>query len=264
MNTSQVKRIIYVYMATNLYRRHFKGFLETFPRFIPGIQKELVVYTDNPSELKEVWESWHKDHQDCKIRIHFITIQHLPWPINALMKFKYVNDALLAFTPHELQQETLCFYGDSKIEFTDDIFLNIYKDDKITTVYHNQYPYPSDYVKGQMWVANRGTNADFDGDYEYHQSGFFGGDFDDMSRLCTTCNEWVENDLVNHRLPCVDDESYLNKYIALHLDEIYTLPKGMWGCKGDPDCRYQSAEINIRDHSDAVWEREKIKYGIHE
>lgn len=252
----------FVYIATHkTYFRHLKGFIETIERFCPEIQeKYIVVFTDQQCKIINdvILES------KTGIKLIYKNIEHKPWPLNALLKFQYVKSALKILTDGYFVGEDLVFYSDSKVEFTREIHLDeVWKPGKITTVLHNMHPnYPTDYQLLQFWVQNKNTNAHIDGHYMYHQSGFFGGAVRMLKPAMEQCIKWTNNDLANHRIPCVDDESYWNRWIYENPNEVFTLPEGFWGCATDPESPWHDAAINLRDHGDAEWYKYQVKEGL--
>lgn len=255
-----MNKCLLVYIATSRhYFRHFEGFLNTVGDFLPSWDKTIHVFTDQVNELIL-----------NQVGIKVTPIEHKPWPLTALLKYHYAKKAIEDWG--EGTEEDLVFYADSKVEFrsaetTDKscYYLSeglLLQKGKLTTVPHNLAPnYPKDYQKLQWWVQDKGTNAQIDGEYEYHQSGFFGGEVPIVRELCEQLVRWTENDLANHRIPSVDDESYLNRWIFENPSKVYTLPQGVWGCEYDEECCWKQAGINLRDHSDAEYYKYLVKQG---
>lgn len=255
-------KILMVYIATSKhYFRFFEGFYKSLDNFCPGIEKVIHIFTDqlqNPF-LSEVVKNGN---------VQVSVIEHKPWPLTALMKYHYVKQAI-----EDNSDCDVVFYADSKVEFRKKNFYNsdktllditnIQYKGKLTTVDHNLAPnYPSDYEKLQFWVNDRNTNARIDGRYQYHQSGFFGGEKDIVLKMCNQCIWWTENDLANHRMPSVDDESYLNRWIFENPQLVITLPGSYWGCDSDSECERKDSIIHLRDHSDIEFYKYQVKEGL--
>lgn len=255
-------KIAFVYIATHsTYFRHLAGFVKTLQNFCPAIKdKYLVIFTDQPESL--VYDTVMQNNNT--IKVIYKKIEHKPWPMNALLKFEYVKQAIDELTERSFGGDNLIFYADSKVEFRNKILIaHIYEEDKITTVLHNMYPnYPTDYQLLQFWVQNKDTNANIEGHYTYHQSGFFGGKLTLVYEAVRQCIQWTNQDLANHRIPCVDDESYWNRWIYEHPNRVFTLPEGFWGCATDPESPWHNASINLRDHGDAEWYKYQVKEGL--
>lgn len=257
-------KLAFIYIATHrTYFRHLKGFVETLDKFMPVIKdKYLVVFTDQPETL--VYDTLYESGKNSEISLIYKRIEHKPWPMNALLKFQYVREGIKELEERGADNADVVFYVDSKVEFTDYIAISeVLKEDRVTTVLHNMYPnYPTDYQLLQFWVQNRDTNANIEGHYMYHQSGFFGGRIESLKPAMDQCIKWTNQDLANHKIPCVDDESYWNRWIFEHGDSVYTLPEGFWGCASDKDSPHKNAKINLRDHGDAEWYKYLVKEGL--
>lgn len=255
-------KLAFIYIATHsTYFRHLEGFVKTLHNFCPTFKNRyLVIFTDQPEPL--VYDTVMEN--DNSVKVIYKRIEHKPWPMNALLKFEYVRKGIEELKERGFQGNDVVFYADSKVEFKKEIlFKQVWKSGKITTVLHNMYPnYPTDYQLLQFWVENKGTNAQIDGHYVYHQSGFFGGMVRLLAPAMEQCIKWTNHDLSNHRIPAVDDESYWNRWIYENPNKVFTLPEGFWGCATDPESPWHDAAINLRDHGDAEWYKYQVKEGL--
>lgn len=245
-----------VYIATSRHYFHFfEGFVESLKNIEGKLGKvHLAVVTDQKVPgVPYPMETFYAEH--------------LPWPIIALMKFYYINKAIASFKRkinyNPEKDHVVVTFVDSKTLFNTFDYDKFYKIDKLTVPPHCLSPnYPTDYVKLQIWYHNQNTDAGFDEDYTYCNSGFFSGDLEIMERFCQQCHSWVSHDLCNRRLPAMDDESYLNKWVVTHKDLVHYLPQGEFiDFPPGKTMAEMNAMLLLRDHSDVEWYRYCVKEG---
>jgi hypothetical protein len=77
----------------------------------------------------------------------------------------------------------------------------------------------------------------------YYQSGIFGGRRKEFVELLNTCDEWTRKDEANNIRACGQDESYINKYL---LDKTIKVVGNKYG-KGEDAGFYWHCKIIFRD-----------------
>lgn len=80
-----MKTFLFVYIATDDYIYSFDGFIKSLNKFCPKVNKTVKLLTDHIDFDISIY-----NYDNIKINKYYI--QHMPWPINTLFKFHYINN----------------------------------------------------------------------------------------------------------------------------------------------------------------------------
>lgn len=252
-------KILVVYIATGDYINMFPGFIKSLHNFCPETEKTVIPVTDKDTGylfnmLSECMSAF--EIGDNVMIAESITIQHLPWPIVALMKFKYILDSINEV--YGKAKFTHVFYFNSNIEFIKEVPEEVFLHDKLIAVHNCGWDHlghdPLKFTYGkpvdERSLAHIPTN-----DYEYVQSSVFGGPIDHMIDVCITCHNWTERDLAHNLIPCFHDESYWNKYVVQNPDLVKILTADYNSDKEHMvEWGHPNASIVMRDSSKTQYE----------
>lgn len=234
-------KILVVYISTGLYNKMWNEFYNSISNFCPDSTKVIHRLTD------EVYGN--------KVEQSLMThIQHQPWPIVALMKFKYI---LHAMNLHEEERFDYVFYFNSNIYFKDNCPDNEFLCDRIVIPHNVGWDYlghdPLKFTYGKE--IDPKSKAHISGYYEYCQTCLFGGPWDMMKRFCTDCHEMTIYDLAHNRIPCFHDESYGNKWIYDNPLSVKIISNNWCMDEKNKDLYgYPNAHILMRDSSKTQYE----------
>lgn len=74
--------------------------------------------------------------------------------------------------------------------------------------------------------------------YDYIQSGFFGGIPDYFIPMCKELDEWAREDVKNNTIPVWHDENLLNVYALQHEDIFKKVHGSIWSDRADKSLNY--------------------------
>lgn len=236
----EVKNILVVYIATGDYNSMYHGFLDSLDKFCPGHNVRVAYVGDR------------NDHNKVK------HIEHEPWPIVALMKFKHILDSIdimksIIFDPDYV------VYFNSNIKFVKNVsFEEFFDEKKLTAVEHCTWEVnnhdPSKLLFGGFVKPETSKAFIPSNDYTYIQTSVFGGPLDIMKRMCITCHAWTTQDLAHNIIPTWHDESYGNKWVYSNPNSVRILSNKYNASEADlsewgPD----DPSIVMRDSSKTQW-----------
>jgi hypothetical protein len=234
--------ILIPYIATGKYYDRLGTFKESVPKFCPGSNKFIHIASDKVTLKQE-----YKHYEGCH------RIDHLPWPIVALMKFKHILDSFnLA---NDWVTMDYIFYFNSNIKFIDECPDELFLTDKIITVHNVGWDYlghdPLHFTYEKPLDSKSATYIE--GWYDYCQSCLFGGPTDLMIQLCNECHEMITYDLAHNRIPVFHDETAFNKWVHTHKDQV-TILDGDWCAAEDhPEWGHPNAHIVLTNSDDTQY-----------
>lgn len=220
MEKPTINRVLITYIATGKYVRYLSRFLETVPWMFPDTDKRVIVLTDNKAgHLLAV-----KGFEEFKC--HIKVIEHYPWPIVTLFKFRHILSAIehsrrLGFNPDFVVNLDATVIANRAIEESEFLF-----EGKIGAVNH--------FLWGELLAKGRDELidtfwVDYDGSLGWRDSrkiqwqcfpGFLSAPTDLAISMCKEIGEMVEKDLKKNVMPYYHDESYYNKYLDNHPDLV--------------------------------------------
>lgn len=226
-------KALIIYIATGDYSTYFNNFKESLHRFLPCTEKVIYYVSDHTNFIEDV-NLTTKTSQYCtsdnnKFKLFKRNVEHLPWPIIALMKFKYVLDGIEATKDEEI---THVYYFNANVKFLKVVPESVFISSRLIAVEHsNLLVHCRNNTEllckqGQMGLAR------IDHPYVYVASGALGGPVDKLKEAATEIYKWTRYDLGKNIIPDWHDESYWNKYIDIHKDEVKMLP-AIYGCTED-------------------------------
>lgn len=203
-----MNKILIVYIATAAYNRMFDGFYKSLTRFCPGIPKDIVVFTDNWSDYIQYQTTVNVDVNVISVN----TIDHSPWPIVALNKFKYI---LTAIEHNVGLGYTHVFYFNSNIEFRKVVPSDIFISDEVIAVDNCGWEYVG--MIPERLTYNRPLDKKsatyIPGWYRYVQSSVMGGPINEYCEMCRDAQMILQYDLAHNRIPVFHDETAWNKVV---------------------------------------------------
>lgn len=245
--------IAIIYVATGKYKRYWKGFFDTLGEFFPKENKEIFIFSDDPS-----FDNFPEDHLKYNIflRFHRYQIENQPWPLTVLNKFRYM---CMAFKDMHLQTVKQVWMFDSKVEFLKEFNIPVDKQGLLAFP-HLAWDYEKHDASVFTWgkEINPKSKAHIDGfDYIYCNSGIMGGGAPSMMKMAMQCNEWTKQDLMHCIIPMWHDESYWNKYLVTYPDQVHYMNTKYLCEIGNPKA-HQEGWFNMRNTDDLQAEKQKI------
>lgn len=210
-----MSKVLIVYIATGDYKTYFDKFKKSLDKFLPKTEKILFLISDD--------EKFNKKHA-----IYSRLIEHLPWPIVTLMKFKYINDAIEATKSEEPSH---VFYFNANVDFDREVTEKVFLSSRLIAVEHSNLLVHCKNDPSSLRTEMEGISA-IDHPYVYVAGGVVGGPIELMKEAATTIFEWTKTELAQNYIPQWHDESYWNKYVDLNQDKVKILP-AIYGCPED-------------------------------
>lgn len=214
-NIRFMEKIAIVTIATGKYIFLFDELQKSiFEKFLPNYDKTIFLFTDS---------NYTQSHN---IKIN--KILHLPWPLNTLLRFHYINTIV-----ESLKQYDLIYYIDSDIIVKNTIDKEIFPNNNTEVVvtqhfweFKCTYPY-EDNKKSTAYVDTLDANFD----PKYCQACFFGAETNVFLKLSDCLQNNINIDFKNNTIAKWHDESHLNKYIlnvpTKILSSSYTHPQSI-------------------------------------
>ena len=193
------KKIAIILIATDKYIDLIPNLKESIDKyFLQNYQKTIFVFNDN----------------DLISDVENIKINHLPWPMNTLMRFHYIS-----MIKNKLNEYDYIYYMDSDIIVNDIIDEEIFpmKNEIVSTKhFHFQTstsigPYEFENKNSLAYVEKSDVLQNM-----YCQACFFGSSKTSFINMVDHIKDEIETDLKNNIIPIWHDESYFNKYILTH------------------------------------------------
>lgn len=155
-----MKTFLFVYIATDDYIYSFDGFMKSLNQFCPKVNKVIKLLTNHMNFDISIY-----NYDNIKIEKYYI--QHMPWPINTLFKFHYINNFI--DEDYDLLWYCNANFRFNKIENLPNIF-KTYNSDMFYFSYINkigEFKYWQDtydnliYIQGGLFCAGKNgiTNA---------------------------------------------------------------------------------------------------------
>lgn len=204
-----MKHLAIYYIATSNYKMGFVHFKKNLSSLYPEFRKTVIILSDGLEE----WNNVIEDNVTYKT----YHIDHFPWPIIALFKMKYIYD-------HRIDCDYVCYFnGNLQYNPNYDTSLNKIDLSKLNVSRHIGSNPNSKYDNKSFENIASNSQAYIDYNYKYVQSGLFIGPSNIVYEMCKDVSKMCEIDLEKNIIPQWHDESYLNKWVQLHLDKV-TLP----------------------------------------
>lgn len=183
-------KITFCTIATDKYIRFFEGWKQSIKDLVlPLCEKHFILFTDVSY-----------DGSDTSV----VKINHLPWPLNTLLRFNYIHNELPS---HSMDY---VYYMDVDCHVVNLIGEEILPPiGQLVAVEH-----PWQHENSEIYERNINSTAcviDNKG-IHYFQGCFFGGHMSDVIKMVTKLNENINKDLSHNYIAIWHDESHLNKY----------------------------------------------------
>lgn len=192
-----MEKIAIISIATGRYISLFDNLQKSiFEKFLPNYEKTIFLFTDS--------EYYHGDN----IKIN--KILHLPWPLNTLLRFHYIDTII-----ESLKQYDLIYYIDSDIIVHNIINNEIFPNNLneiICTEHYWEFKCLHPYENNKNSTAYVDVN-DVNFNPQYCQACFFGSYKDVFLEMSNYLKENINIDLKNNTISKWHDESHFNKYI---------------------------------------------------
>lgn len=207
-----MEKIAIITISTGHYINLLKELTDSINlKFLINKNKHIFVFTDK--------------HFNNTNDTSYIQIQHLPWPLNTLLRFYYFKQII-----EELNNFDFIFYIDCDMSVINQISDEIlpYKNEIVVCRHFWQKTCTDAYEK-----YNKKSLAYIDVDSldfipEYCQACFFGACRESFIKMTNQLEYNINEDLKNNVIAKWHDESHLNKYILNNpkkiLDTTYTWP----------------------------------------
>jgi hypothetical protein len=190
-----MKNVALCFIATGKYKTFFdKVYASALKYFLPKHNRNFFVFSD--SLIK-------------KEGVTTIKIEHLPWPLPTLLRYKYMLEGKAA------EGQDYVFYCDVDMLFVDYVEEELFG--SITAIRHPCFP--NGYDSKRDWSPydeNQPSAAFIEPALRgnYFCGGFQGGAAKKYSEAMLSMNKKILSDLNNNIIARYWDESHWNKYLA--------------------------------------------------
>jgi hypothetical protein len=216
-----------LYIGVARYIVFWKDFyLSSEKYFLPGIEKQYFVFTDEKIEKKDNITVYHQESFGS-------------WAKNTLYRYKMILEHQEDYS----ECNYLYFFNANTLfrkKVTPQEFIPEEKDNYLIAL-------SPDFYKGlhkDSWPYERRSGScaciPYGQGHYYYQGAIYGGRKQEYLKLMKTCDEWVRKDEKNNIVACVVDESHLNKYLLDKKIKVVGSKYGKgenedlgfyWGCK---------------------------------
>ncbi|MDR0575926.1 MAG: hypothetical protein LBG96_18200 [Tannerella sp.] len=237
------------YIGVARYSVFWKDFyLSSEKYFLPGIDKQYFVFTDNDDEITSSLSNCEKilGGDNYTSQANNVTIYHQEsfgsWVKNVLYRYKMI----LGHQEDYADCDYLYFFNANTLfrkKVTPKEFIPQKKDNYLIAlspdfyIGHHKDSWPYERRPESCACIPYGK-----GDY-YYQSAIYGGRKQEYLELLRTCDEWVRKDEEKDIVACIGDESHFNKYL---LDKRVKVVGSKYG-KGEDVGFYWYCKIILRD-----------------
>ena len=206
-------RIAIIFIGTKKYVDFFESYYNSiFEFFLPEIQKDIFVFTDQPNH-----ECFKKENVIVK------EIEHEDWPFVTLKRFHYI-----LLQEEKLSEYTDVIFMDSDLEVVKPIhsdFLGLYK--SLFGVHHPGHAKYglADFETDEKSLACVPVGVSGE-NTPYKQGCFWGGKNPDILQFINLMKERVDDDLSVNVVARWHDESHLNKGFIDFKDRVEVFHSG--------------------------------------
>lgn len=192
-----MEKIAIISIATGKYISLFDNLQKSiFEKFLPNHEKTIFLFTDSD----------YCQYNNIKIS----KILHLPWPLNTLLRFHYIDTII-----ENLKQYDIIYYIDSDIIVHDVIDTEIIPNNLSEIVCSEHY---WEFKCLHPYENNKNSTAyvdinDIKFNPQYCQACFFGSYKDTFLEMTHHLKQNINIDLKNNTISKWHDESHFNKYI---------------------------------------------------
>lgn len=206
------KDIAFIFIGTNKYIDFFPNYYRSvMERFIPEVDKEILVFTDQPGS--------------CLFEEEGVTayyVEHEPWPHITLKRFEFMMKA-----EEHLKKFSNIIFMDADMEVIAGVpaeFLDIYE-------YYFGVQHPGQYMYGPVceFETNPESTACVTKDINistYRQGCFWGGKNPHILNMIRSLRDNVNTDLKNDIIAAWHDESHVNRFFSDNEEKVVTLNAG--------------------------------------
>jgi hypothetical protein len=211
-------KILAIYIATGKYLTFFDSFKESYIENFcvgEGFNRDILLLTNSKYETPI---------HDRGTIIYQRSIEQLPWPMNTLLRYHYMNRHRELLSSYDY---VYFFNANTKI------LKPISSKDlgnKGTVVSHYAFHKSPIYDFPYCRVQNSKAFVDHEEwkMQNYVMGGFNGFSKEILPRVIDTITEWIDTDLKANIIPIWHDESYLNKYCVMN-PEIFRVLSPSYG-----------------------------------
>lgn len=201
-----MKHLAIYYIATSNYKMGFEHFKKNIGSLYPDFRKTVIILSDGLEE----WDNVVEDNITYKT----YHIDHFPWPIVTLFKMKHIYD-------HRIDCDYVCYFnGNLQYNPNYDTSLNKIDLSKLNVSRHVGSNPNTEYDNKERENVAPNSQAYIGHNYKYIHGGLFIGPSDIVYEMCKDISKMCEIDLSKNIIPQYHDESYLNKWVQLHLDKV--------------------------------------------
>lgn len=228
-----MKKLAIYYIATSNYKNGFSTFVDSIEHFMPDVHKTIFCLSDG----LEAYDGYNVKNLFVTVR----KIDHLPWPLVALLKFHYIYK-------HRNDNFDYACYCNADLQFNTDCTNYRFNENKINLCAHvNSFGFEVvDNFKFE-YTKNPKSTAYIENPYKYCMSGFVYG----LNRLfidmCKDIADMIDKDLMNNIIAERHDESYLNKWAVINKDKCCMPVKFMTRNKYDSYSPFIIKDTFIKD-----------------
>lgn len=200
---TEPKKIAILYISTGKYIRFWENFYNAANKnFLPRHEKTFFLFTD---------------HDNIKVASNVVKIHQdqLPWPYITLKRYHFF-DAI----KDRLKEFDYIYFMNGDLLVSTPVHEEIFPTDEqefVVTLHPRYFMWNIDLVPYERNPKSKAYIPYGFGKY-YVQGAFNGGTAKGFIKLIETLKEWTDIDLANDVIPIWHDESMLNKYLMLKLD----------------------------------------------
>ena len=193
--------IAILYIATGRYVVYWEEFYKTAQKhFLPDCTRKFILFTDRPTEIQ------------CGADVEIVPIEHLGWPYITLLRYR-----VFLQHRHLWNDADYVFFLNANDRFLHRITRWILPDDTngglVAAVHRGSEKKHPDRYSYERRAESRACIPLGQGSH-YFAGGFNGGTSAAYEKMCTTINEWIEDDLSRDIIARWHDESHLNRYLV--------------------------------------------------
>lgn len=202
------KSIGILYLCTGSYKLFWEDFYNSFEdRFLPNTEKIYYVYCDNFDNTFDKYKN--------NIRVNFISINAMPWPLITLLRFNY-----FLMQEEKLKKHDYLMFSNANIfcnqQVTEEEFLpRIDRGEKISFVQHPGYYKKKAFFNYQFERSRKSTAyIPYSCRSPYVIGAMFAGETNAFLHMSHVLKNCIETDLKNNIIARWHDESQMNRYIV--------------------------------------------------
>lgn len=199
-----MKRIGIIYISTGPYNAFWEDYFRSCEQnFLPDVEKHYYIFTD----LEQVYG------EDTCNRIHRHFIDHQPWPLVTLLKFRTILSI-----EQELIENDYITFTNSNILCENTVTSQEYlpREEQGEELFFTQHP---GFAHVPVWKTTLDRNpaclayVPYNVQTQYVYGAMNGGTTKAYLRMCRTLAARIEEDLKRNVIALWHDESHINRYI---------------------------------------------------